>query len=123
MQIYKTLPTDSDFFKRYGKYASLLAWGIILAQILSGFTESGLIYSNVRDATLVFGDATAMTAGVLGAIVGVALIEIIGLRVALPGTVDAFLYKRWSGLDLLFSIGLILLTLVLIPASFILSIY
>ncbi|MEL6944154.1 MAG: hypothetical protein AAFO82_15955, partial [Bacteroidota bacterium] len=124
MQIYKTISDKEEhkkFLARYGKYYGLITAGILLAQILSALTESGLIYSNVADATLVFGENTSRIAGIIGAIIGVALIEIVGLRVALTGAVDAFLYKRWKGLDALFSIALIILTVVLVPSSFILS--
>ena len=121
MQIYKTVPTNKEFFKRYGKYTSFIAWGIVLSQIISGLTESGLIYSNIRDSTKIFGYYTSNIAGITGAILGVLLIELIGLRVALTGAIDAFLYRRWKGLDKLFSIALIVLTLILVPSSFFLS--
>ncbi|MEM8523610.1 MAG: hypothetical protein AAGG68_03145 [Bacteroidota bacterium] len=124
MQTYKTLPVNEQqkaFLARYGKYYTLITIGIILAQLLSAFTESGMLYTNARDATTVFGDKTANILGIVAAIVGVALIEIVGIRVALSGAVDSLLYKRFKGLDALFSIAFIILTLALVPASFILS--
>jgi len=121
MQVFKTLPTDKEFLRRYGKYYGLITLGIILSQIISGFTESGLIYSSAKEATLVFGVTIANISGIICAIVGVLLIEWVGIRVALTGAVDAFLYKRWKGLNRHFSIALIVLTVVLVPSSFIMS--
>lgn len=124
MQNYKTLPsnkTAQSFFQVYGRYASQIACGVIIAQLISATTESGLIFTIVRDSLAVFGDHTSKIIGVIGAIIGVALIELIGLRVALVGLTDAILYKRFSGLEKAFTVLFALLTLVLIPASFYLS--
>lgn len=121
MKSFLTLPKEQNFYQIYAKFSIGIGLGVGIAQIISAFTESGIIYSAVYESALIFGDSFAQKAGIIGAILGVLMIEIAGLRFFLPKAVDSFLYRRWKGLHAWMSTFILIMTLLLVAASFLLS--
>lgn len=120
MKSFWTLPRDSDFFNRYANLTPTLYKLGFLAQIVSAFTEIGIIYSLVYSGLIDFWPQHAAIGAGIGAIVGTAFLEI-GLRKFTPYSVQAILYKRFSGLDLGMSIFILLATVTLFSTSGLLS--
>ncbi len=103
MKTFFTLPTDKDFFNRYARLIPALKLSGYFGQVVSGLTEIGAIYAAIYASLLFFSEQYATTGAVFGAIIGTAIIEI-GLRVLLPYSARAVLYKRFQGLDLVISV-------------------
>jgi len=122
---FLTLPTDNERFQKYVKLATIIIWGVILAQIISTLTEAGIIYEAVTDSASIFGKWVSIIAGGIGALVGVAMLELVGLRIFLPYATDAILYagERLKGLEAVLNSFIIFFASVLVVASFTLSIY
>jgi hypothetical protein len=120
MKILKTLPQEQGFFEVYARMAGAIRLSGFAAQVVSGLTEIGGIFAAAY-ATLVviLPDLAVYMAAVIAAL-GTAVIEI-GLRVLMPQSVDAILYKRFSGLHLPMTIAVWLLCAVLLAASGVLS--
>ena len=120
MKQLKTLPQDQEFFSVYAMLIRGIRRSKTAAQVVSAATEIGIIYTASLSALLpIFPDyAAAMALGV--AILGTAVIEL-GLRLLAPQSVDAVLYRRYSGLHLPMTIVVVLLTLVLVSTSALLS--
>ncbi len=120
MKTFWTLPSNSDFFNRYATLIPTLYRLGFLAQIVSAFTEIGIIYSLVFSGLADFWPQYAAIGAAAGAIVGTAFLEI-GLRKFTPYSVQAVLYGRFSGLDLGMSIFILLATITLFGTSGLLS--
>lgn len=124
MKIFRSVPQSAeqrDFFSDYAKFSKGISWLILVAQIISGLTESVIFYTLGYDTFLLFGRNIAIFVGCASALLGVALIEWFGLRFMLPQCSRQFLYKRFSGSHLAMTIFIVLVTLLLIGASYYLS--
>jgi len=120
MKHLKTAPTQTGFFETYAKLAKSITLSGVFAQIVSGLTEIGGIFAASYSALLpIFPQLALPIAGAV-AIIGTAVLEL-GLRVLMPHTVDAVLYRRYSGLHLPMTIAIWVLTVVLLTASGFLS--
>lgn len=120
MKSLKGLPTIQDFFETYAFLIKAIRRSGYAAQVVSGLTEIGGIFSAAYVSLLpIFPQYALYAAGTI-AVIGTAVIEI-GLRVLLPHTVDAVLYKRFAGLYLPMTIAIWLCTVVLLAASGVLS--
>ena len=99
MKHLRTAPTETGFFETYAKLAKSITLSGVFAQIVSGLTEIGGIFAASYSALLpIFPELALPIAGAV-AIIGTAVLEL-GLRVLMPHTVDAVLYRRYSGLHL-----------------------
>lgn len=124
MKIFRSVPQSAEqreFFGDYAKFSKGISWLILVAQIISGFTESIIFYTLGYDTFLFFGRNIAIFAACGSALLGVALIEWFGLRFMLPQCSRQFLYKRFSGSHLAMTIFITLVTALLIGASYYLS--
>lgn len=122
MKTFKSLPQDSEFFRIYAKFATGIAAGVVISQIISALTEAGIIYQAVYQSLEVFGASFALWGAIAGAALGVAMIELVGLRFFLPQSVDALLFSRFRGLHLPMTLFSFLMAGVLVAGSFYLSI-
>lgn len=109
-----------QFFTRYAPLVPKLKLPGYLAQIVSGLTEWGILYALIFSSLAVFWPQYAAPAGLVGASVGVTILEG-GLRALLPFSVRAVINKRWQGLDGWISAIVISLTVLLLGASGFLS--
>lgn len=99
MKTFLTLPTDKSFFDRYARLIPALKLSGYLGQVVSALTEVAVIYTAILGSLSFFSPDLAPYGATLGALLGVLIIEC-GLRVLLPYSVRAILYRRFSGLDL-----------------------
>lgn len=120
MKSLRGLPTMQDFFETYAFLIKAIRRSGYAAQVISGLTEIGGIFAAAYTSLLpVFPELAVYAAGTI-AVIGTALIEI-GLRVLLPHSVDAVLYKRFAGLYLPMTIAIWGCTVVLLGASGVIS--
>ena len=120
MKIQFTLPTNEEFFNRYSSLAPTISKLSIMAQLISAMTEIGIIYSIILSRVIDFFPQYATAIAAVGAIIGTAFLEI-GLRRFTPYSINAFLYKRFKGLDLAMTVFILLVNLGLLSASAYLS--
>lgn len=120
MKIFRTLPTDESFFQRYATLVPTLHKLGYLAQLVSALTEFSIIYALVYAGIIDFFPAQAHVAGILGAILGTAFLEI-GLRKFTPYSVRAILHRRFAGLDAVMTVFILLVTVGLLASSGLLS--
>lgn len=123
MKVFYRPPTTDDGQAFYSRYASLvpaLTLSGYLAQIVSGLTAWGILYALIYSSLAAFWPDAALAAGVVGASVGVLVVEA-GLRRLLPYSARAIIFGRWSGMDLPLSIVVLLTTALLLAVSALLS--
>lgn len=117
MKSFLSLPTNGDFFARYANLVPTLFKVGILSQVVSGLTEIGIIFSIAYGSLYAFFPSyVSVPLAVFCAIIGTALIEL-GLRKFIPYSIKAFLYKRFTGLDLAMTIFILITTLALLSVS------
>lgn len=116
MKIQFTLPGNDSFFNRYATLTPTVYKIGFLAQIISGLTEIGVIYSLIYSRVFEIAPSMAVIIAFIGALVGTAFLEV-GLRKFIPYSVKAFLFKRFKGLDLAMSVFIILVAIGLLFCS------
>lgn len=117
MKLQKSLPQNAAFFERYADLIHTLTKAATIAQLFTGLCEIGILTAL---STKILSDLlppqyvgmSAFGCGVLFA----ALLQM-ALRQVVPKAVQAQLYRRYKGLDLPISIGIYLLTIVLLSFS------
>jgi hypothetical protein len=121
MKTLHSLPKDKGFFDNYATLIRSVVLAGFFAQIVSGFTEAGAIFTSTKQSLEPFSlGFLGVVAAALVAILATAVIEV-GLRKTFPVAVDAILHRRFSGLHLPISVFVWLLSIVLIGASGLLS--
>lgn len=121
MKILNTLPTDQAFYDQYAPLARRLRYAGHFAQLVSGATEIGIIYTaGLRALAPLHLDYWAYPIAGALALLGVIVIEG-GLFESFPKAVDAVLYRRTDGLHLPITVFVWLLSLVLFTTSGLLS--
>lgn len=116
MKVQYSLPKDERFFGDYASLTPTLVKLGYLAQIVSALTEFGVLYALVKGSLQDFFPDYAPLAGLFGAIVGTAFLEV-GLRKFIPYSIRAILYKRFVGLHLFISCFVFAITFGLLRAS------
>lgn len=117
MRFRLTLPQNEVFFQRYAGLVPTLSKLSYVAQVVSALTEVGILFALIRNAVAdIAPPMVATLAGLIGAILGTAFIEI-GLRKFLPFTARQILNKRFSGLDLVMSVAIFAASALLLTAS------
>jgi hypothetical protein len=120
MKTFLTLPKDSEFFNRYARLIPALKLSGYLGQIVSALTELSVIYTAIYASLIFFSPKLAPAGAVIAAVIGVAIIEI-GLRVLLPYSIRAILYRRFAGLDLSITVIVFVACAVLLSAGTLMS--
>lgn len=120
MKHLRTAPTETGFFETYAKLAKSITLSGVFAQVVSALTEIGGIFAASYSALLPLFPQLALPFAAVVALIGTAVLEL-GLRVLMPYSVDAVLYRRFSGLHLVITIVTWGLTVVLLTASGLLS--
>ena len=123
MKFFLSPPATEEaqqFYTRYAPLVPKLKLPGYLSQIVSGLTEWGILYALIFSSIAAFWPSYAAPAGVVGASVGVTIIEG-GLRGLLPFSMRAFIKKRWQGLDGWISSIVLGLTVLLLAGSAYLS--
>ncbi len=116
MKTFHSLPNDNDFFNRYATLTPTLYKLGFFAQLVSAFTEFGIIYSLIFSSLADFWPGAAALIAYIGAFIGTAFLEV-GLRKFAPYSVRAVLHGRFFGLDLLMTIFILLATCALLATS------
>lgn len=120
MKSLRGMPTIQAFFETYAFLIRAIRQSGYAAQLVSGLTEIGGIFAAAYTSLLpIFPQYAVYFAGII-ALIGTIVIEG-GLRVLLPHTVDAILYRRFSGLYLPMTIAIWLCTSLLLATSGVLS--
>ncbi len=120
MKIQFSLPKNEAFFNRYATLIPTLSKLGVIAQIISALTEVGIIYSILLTRLIGMAPQQANIIAIIGAIIGTLFLEI-GLRKFTPYSIRAFLYKRFSGLDLAMTVFIVSVNVGLFFASGVLS--
>lgn len=115
-----SLPKNEEFFGHYAGLTTTLRLLGYLAQALAAVVEFAIIFALVRAKVAPVFPAFAFAAGIGGGIIGVLLIEG-GLRRFLPYAVRAILYRRFSGLHLVITCFVFVVTFALTAAHITLS--
>lgn len=117
MKLQKSLPQNAAFFERYADLIHTLTKAATIAQLFTGLCEIGILTAL---STKILSDLVPpQYVGVLALCCGVlfaALLQM-ALRQVVPKAVQAQLFRRYKGLDLPISIGIYLLTVVLLSFS------
>jgi hypothetical protein len=120
MKKFLSMPKDTAFFDRYAPLIHSLTRFAIIAQLVTGLTEIGIIYAllypSISDLTPSYAATITTPLSVLFA----SLLQV-GLKKVFPYSVRAVLFKRWKGLDLPFSVAVFVLTIALLSVSILLS--
>lgn len=116
MKIHFSLPKNEGFFNDYATLTPTLYKLGFLAQVISAFTEVGILYALIFDGLKGFLPQYANYAAIAGALVGTAFLEV-GLRQFLPYSARAILYRRFGGLHLVMSAFIFAVALGLLASS------
>jgi hypothetical protein len=116
MQFQYSLPKNEAFFRDYAGLTPTLTKLGYLAQVVSALTEFGVIFALIEASLKDFFPTVAPLAGLLGAIVGTAFLEV-GLRKFIPYSVRAILYQRFTGLHAFISTFVFAVSIALLGAS------
>lgn len=116
MKYLNTAPQNTAFFEVYAKLSKSIKRSGVFSQIVSGLTEIGGIYAATYTTMVPVFPAYAMYIAGAVAIIGTIVIEF-GLRELLPHSIDAILYKRFTGLYFPMTVAIWLLTVVLLTTS------
>ena len=120
MKNLKSLPKQNKYFARYARLANSIRLSGYFSQGVSGLTEIGGIFAAALSILYPIFPSLAFYIAAVIAVIGTLVLEA-GLRIAVPQSVDAILYKRWSGPDLAMSISVLILSLILLATSGVLS--
>jgi hypothetical protein len=115
MKSYYNAPKNQSFFQNYYRLTPTLRLMGYLAQVITALAEVGISYRLLLSSIEEVFPEQAPTAALIGAVVMTIFLEV-GLRRFLPFSFRAVLYRRFSGLHLLISIPVILITLALMVA-------
>lgn len=116
MKKLRSLPQNRDFFDVYATLIKTVRKSKTAVQMVSAATEIGIIYSAALSALFPIFPATAPYVAMGIAVLGTIVIEM-GLRVMMPQSVDAILYKRFQGLHLPMTITVLSLSVALVVTS------
>jgi hypothetical protein len=121
MKLQTNLPQNADFFERYAALITRLKGVATIAQLITGVCEIGILYGLIAPSlTDILPPQYVGICATCGAVICAALLQI-GLKEVFPYSIRAVLFKRFSGLDLWFSIGIFALTAAMLAASMTLS--
>lgn len=120
MKLLKSMPQDTAFFERYADLTHSLTKVAIIAQVVTGAAEIGILYALLYPS---INDLAPNYAGKLSTIAAFFCATLLqfGLKKVFPYAVRAFIFKRWKGLDCAFSVSVIILTIALLAVSIFLS--
>ena len=115
MKSYYTPPQNHQFFQSYYRLTPTLRLMGYLAQFITALAEIGISYRLILSSVAEVFPEYATPVAYFGAIMVTVFLEV-GLRRFLPFAFRAVLYRRFSGLHLLISVPVLLITAALIVA-------
>ncbi|MEM9990299.1 MAG: hypothetical protein AAF738_00980 [Bacteroidota bacterium] len=124
MKFFRTVPKTEQqrtFYADYARFDVGIKWLILVSQVVSSLTESVIFYQLGYDTFAFFGRTVALFSGLVFALLGVAIIEVFGLRFMLVQCANQYLFKRFTGAHLAMTIFITIVTVSLITASVFLS--
>jgi hypothetical protein len=121
MKSYYTPPQNHQFFQSYYRLTPTLRLMGYLAQVITALAEIGISYRLILSSVAEVFPEYATPVAYSGAIMVTVFLEV-GLRRFLPFAFRAVLYRRFSGLHLLISVPVLLITAALIVALGFLSV-
>ena len=121
MKSYYTPPKNQQFFQNYYRLTPTLRLMGYLAQVITALAEIGISYRLLLSSIQEVFPQHAVPAAIVGSVIVTIFLEV-GLRKFLPFSFRAVLYRRFSGLHLLISIPVLVITVSLIVALAYLSI-
>jgi hypothetical protein len=121
MKSYYTPPQNHQFFQNYYRLTPTLRLMGYLAQVITALAEIGISYRLILSSVAEVFPEYATPVAYFGAIMVTVFLEV-GLRKFLPFAFRAVLYRRFSGLHLLISVPVLLITAALIVALGFLSV-
>ncbi len=120
MKTFKSMPTQTAFFDRYANLIHTLTKFGVIAQIITGVAEIGIIYSLIYPSFSDLFPSVAHPLSITGSLLAASILQV-GLKLVFPYSVRAILFKRFTGLDLPLSIAVFILTIALLSVSVLLS--
>lgn len=120
MKTFKSMPTQTAFFDRYANLIHSLTRFAVVAQIITGMAEIGIIYSLIYPSFADLFPSVAHPLSITGSLLTASILQV-GLKLVFPYSVRAILFKRFTGLDLPLSISVFILTIALLAVSVLLS--
>lgn len=122
MKIFRSLPSanGTPFFERYAPLIHTLTKFGVLAQLITGLAEIGIIYSLIYPSVFDLLPSQAHIITLVASLMAASLLQV-GLKVIFPYSVRVFLFKRFGDLDLPLSIFILILTASLLTVSVLLS--
>ncbi len=120
MKTFKSMPTQTAFFDRYANLIHTLTKFGVIAQIITGVAEIGIIFSLIYPSLNDLFPSVAHPLSITGSLLAASILQV-GLKLVFPYSVRAILFKRFTGLDLPLSIAIFLLTAALLSVSVLLS--
>jgi hypothetical protein len=120
MKTFKSMPKETAFFDRYANLIHSLTRFAVVAQLVTGLTEIGIIYSLLYPSISDLAPSYAAIITTPLSILFASLLQV-GLKKVFPYSVKAILYKRFKSLDLAFTIAVFVLTIALLIVSILLS--
>lgn len=120
MKTFKSMPKETAFFDRYANLIHSLTRFAVIAQVVTGLTEIGIIYSLLYPSISDLAPSYAAIITTPLSILFASLLQV-GLKKVFPYSIKAILYKRFKELDLPFSIAVFVLTIALLTISVLLS--
>lgn len=121
MQTKNLIAKNKQFFERYAHLISSLTTVAIIAQIIAGVCEVGILYSLLNSALTDFLTGYWLNIVSTGAAILCAAMLQIGVKLIYPYAVRAILHKLFKNLDLALTIGIFILTVALLTCSITLS--
>jgi hypothetical protein len=115
MKSYYTPPKNQQFFQSYHRLTPTLRLMGYLAQVITALAEMGISYRLILSSVQEVFPEHAVPAAIFGAVAVTVFLEV-GLRKFLPYSFRAILYRRFSGLHLLITVPVLLITVALVVA-------
>ena len=120
MKTFKSMPTQTAFFDRYANLIHTLTKFGVIAQIITGVAEIGIIFSLIYPSLNDLFPSVSHPLSITSSLLAASILQV-GLKLVFPYSVRAILFKRFTGLDLPLSIAVFVLTLSLLTVSVLLS--
>ena len=120
MKLFSSLPNSVIFYEKYAHLVHSLSKVAIICQTVTGLCEVGIITALIKPTISDLAPSVSNSLSVVLAVCFASILQI-GLKKVFPFSVRSILHRRFSGLDLPFTIVVFFLTASLLIVSIFLS--